>query len=84
MAQQLVESMTSTWNPEKYRDEYSQDLLGLIEKKIKSGRTKTVASMEGESKPKQPGKVIDIMHLLRQSVDQVRKQDQSSRRRKAS
>ena len=84
MAQQLVESMTSTWNPEKYRDEYRQDLLGLINKKIKSGRTKTVAPMEGESKPKQPGKVIDIMHLLRQSVDQVRKQDQSSRRRKAS
>jgi DNA end-binding protein Ku len=84
MAQQLVESMTSAWNPEKYRDEYRQDLLGLINKKIKSGRTKTVAPMAGESKPKQPGKVIDIMHLLRQSVDQVRKQDQSSRRRKAS
>lgn len=84
MAQQLVESMTSTWKPEKYHDEYRQDLIELIDKKVKSGRTKTVEPVEGEAKPKRPAKVIDIMHLLRQSVDEVRKQDQSSRRRKAS
>jgi DNA end-binding protein Ku len=84
MAQQLVETMTSTWKPDKYRDEYRQDLLALIDRKINSGRTKTVAPVEGESKPKGPAKVIDIMHLLRQSMDQVRKQDQPSRRRKAS
>lgn len=84
MAQQLVESMSSTWNPEKYRDEYRRDLLALIDQKIKSGRTKTVEPAEAESKPKRSGKVIDIMHLLQQSVDQARKQDQPSRRRKAS
>jgi DNA end-binding protein Ku len=84
MAEQLVESMTNAWKPEKYRDEYRQDLLELIDKKVKSGRTKSVEPAAGESKPKGPAKVIDIMHLLRQSVDEARKQDQSSRRRKAS
>ena len=84
MAAQLVESMTNTWKPEKYRDEYRQDLLELIDKKVKSGRTKSVEPVEGNAKPRGPAKVIDIMHLLRQSVDEARKQDQSSRRRKAS
>jgi DNA end-binding protein Ku len=84
MAEQLVESMKNVWKPEKYRDEYRQDLLELIDKKVKSGRTKSVEPAAGESKPKGPAKVIDIMHLLRQSVDEARKQDQSSRRRKAS
>ena len=46
MAEQLVETMAGKWNPKKYRDEYHQDLLQMIDKKIKSGQTKTIEPAE--------------------------------------
>lgn len=84
MAEQLVDTMAGTWDPKKYRDEYHQDLLELIDKKIKSGQTKAIESAESAPRPKQQGKVIDIMHLLRQSLEQGQKKSEPSRRRKAS
>jgi DNA end-binding protein Ku len=84
IAEQLVETMAGKWNPKKYRDEYHQDLLRLIDKKIKSGQTKAIGPVEAAPRPKQQGKVIDIMHLLRQSVEQGHKKNEPSRRRKAS
>ena len=84
MAEQLVEAMAGKWNPKKYRDEYHQDLLQLIDKKVKSGQTKAIEPAEAAPRPKQQGKIIDIMHLLRQSVEQGHKKTEPSRRRKAS
>jgi DNA end-binding protein Ku len=84
MAEQLIESMTGKWQPGKYRDDYREDLLKLVEKKIKAGKTAEVATGETTGRPKRPGKVIDIMQLLQQSVKQARGKDQSKRERKAS
>ena len=84
MAQRLLESMIGAWNPEKYRDEYHEDLLKLVDKKIQSGQTKVVAPTEAAPRPQRQGKVIDIMHLLQQSVKQAQKKEEPARRRKAS
>ena len=82
MAERLVDSMVGSWNPEKYRDEYREDLLNLIDKKIKSGQTKLIAPKGKASQPKRQDKVVDIMHLLRRSVEQAQKTVEP--RRKAS
>ena len=84
MAERLLESMIGEWNPAKYRDEYHDDLLKLIDKKVQSGRTKALAPAEAAPRPKRQGKVIDIMHLLQQSVKQAQKKEEPARRRKAS
>lgn len=84
MAEQLVETMAGKWDPKKYRDEYHQDLLQMIDKKIKSGQTKVIESAEPVRPPKQQGKVVDIMHLLRQSMEQAHNKNQPARRRRAS
>jgi DNA end-binding protein Ku len=82
MAQQLIDSMAGAWDPDTYRDEYREDLLRMIEQKIKSGKTKTVAA-GAAPRPKGEGKVIDIMHLLRQSVRQANAKESPARTRKA-
>ena len=82
MAEQLIASMAGDWDPADYRDEYHDDVLKLIERKVKSGKTKTVAAAAAP-KPKREGKVIDIMHLLRQSVKQAGEKEPSSRSPKA-
>jgi DNA end-binding protein Ku len=84
MAEQLVEAMAGKWDPKKYRDEYHEDILRMIDKKIKSGHTKVIEPAEAVPPPKRQGKVVDIMHLLRQSMEQAGKKDEPARRRKAS
>ena len=61
-----------------------EDQKNLIDKKIRSGQTKAVEAAETPPRPKREGKVIDIMHLLQQSVKQARRKEEPARRRKAS
>src|SRR5215467_192038 len=70
MAGKLVEGMTAKWNPEEYRDTYHEDLLALIDKRIQSGQTEVITepSVEKEERPAK-GEVIDLMALLKRSVE---------------
>jgi len=83
MAERLVESMAGAWKPKQYHDEYREDLLKMIDKKVKSGRPKIVSPEGKVPARKSAGKVVDIMHLLRRSVDQAQKKEAAPRRRKA-
>jgi len=46
MAVKLVEEMTGDWNPKDYRDTYHEDLLRLIDKRIKAGETEIIDTTE--------------------------------------
>ena len=87
MAERLVESMVGKWQPEKYRDDYRGDLMKIIDQKVESGKTKVVENTMPAAPRAQRGKVIDIMHLLRESVEQASKRgsrkDERTGRRKA-
>ena len=62
MAESLVESLSATFEPEKYRDEYREQVLDLI--KIKAaGEEFTMPEVVAE-KPK----VVDLMAALEASV----------------
>ena len=88
MGERLIEAMIDKWRPEKYRDDYREDLLALIERRVQEGKTKVV----DETPPralKRPAKVIDIMDLLKRSVEKrsvehAGRKVESPRRRKAS
>ncbi len=69
MAQQLIEAMTTHWDPDAYRDEYREDLMRVIAEKERTGHVEAVAAGE----PEGGGQVIDIMALLKRSVDEVRR-----------
>ena len=84
MAERLIEAMSGAWDPAKYHDEYREDLEKLIEKKIKSGRPRSISTDAKAPARKAGGKVVDIMSLLRRSVDQAQKKEDAPRRRKAS
>ena len=84
MAEQLLEAMFGKWQPDKYRDDYHEDLLKLIEKKIKAGRTKVIDAPRGSPRPKRRDNVVDIMNLLRQSVKKAQQgKEGTNRQRKA-
>jgi DNA end-binding protein Ku len=81
MAERLVVSMASKWEPEKYRDEYRRDILNIVEEKVAAGKTKSVETTKPAARAPQRGKVIDIMHLLRQSVKDAEKHGTSKQRK---
>src|SRR5205814_4437808 len=37
MAKSLIDSMSSKWNPEKYKDDYREALMEVIEEKVEAG-----------------------------------------------
>ena len=86
MAEQLLEAMIGKWEPDKYRDDYHDDLLKLIQKKIKAGQTKVLDAPRDAPRPKRKDNVVDIMSLLRQSVAKAAQQGKqgTGRQRKAS
>ena len=70
MARKLVEGMSARWKPEELRDTYHEDLLALIEKRVKAGQTEMVTEPSPEEgKRPAKGKVIDLMALLKKSVE---------------
>lgn len=69
MAQQLIESLTSDFEPEKYRDEYRERVLDLIERKAQ-GETVVI-----EAPAEAPAKVPDLMAALEASISAVKERD---------
>jgi DNA end-binding protein Ku len=69
MAQRLVEGMTGDWDPAKYTDTYRDDLMQLIQQRIESGNTNAPDETPVEEIAEPKGDVIDIMALLKRSVE---------------
>jgi DNA end-binding protein Ku len=70
VAEKLVESMTIAWDPERYKDEYTQKVKHVIEQKIDGGEiVESPAAPAGEGEGAQ---VVDLLEALRQSVDATR------------
>ena len=46
MAKKLVDEMTDRWKPERYRDTYHDDLMKLIDKRIKAGKTEIITETD--------------------------------------
>jgi DNA end-binding protein Ku len=86
MAEQLVDSMTSEWEPERYTDTFFRDVKKMLERKRRSGETEPLEVVE-EERPKR-GAVVDLMPLLQQSMARGRdragtKRAAQSRRKKS-
>src|SRR3954469_6797832 len=65
MARQLIASLESKWDPEKYTDEYKENLMRVINAKLKGKSPKLIAQDHG---PKQ-AEVVDLMARLRASLE---------------
>jgi DNA end-binding protein Ku len=68
MAEELVEGMTSEWDPKKYKDTYREDMLKLIDQKIKTGGVESPEPEKTEEVVSNT-QVIDLMPLLKKSLE---------------
>jgi DNA end-binding protein Ku len=63
MARALIESLATDWHPEKYTDEYRDNLMRIIQAKAKGKHLR----LEAPAEPRQ-AEVIDLMERLRRSL----------------
>ena len=75
MAQALIDSMSSEWEPEKYRDEYRTAILEVIEQKAKNKKIPARAAA-----PPPTTNVVDLVKILQESLNR----SQSVRPKRAS
>lgn len=74
MARQLVESMSATFKPADYRDEFRERLSKVIQERVKAKgkkgkkRPESVVDEHDDAQDQRPGKVVDFMALLKQSI----------------
>lgn len=75
MAEELIEGMTAKWNPDQYKDTYNDDIMKIINFKINSGETKEVdyGDLIKDDSGATTGSVVDLMPLLRKSLEEKRK-----------
>jgi DNA end-binding protein Ku len=66
IARQLIESLSTEFEPENYRDEYRERVLELIEQKAQGKQIVTQPTTE------EPTKVVDLMAALEASLAQAK------------
>jgi DNA end-binding protein Ku len=77
MARQLIENLSSEWNPEGYTDEYREALLKIVEAKINGEEIEV-------QKPEPTAKVVDLMQALKASVAAAKKETEAPERKRPS
>jgi DNA end-binding protein Ku len=77
MAKTLIENLAAKWDPERYHDNYRNELLELLQKKAE-GEPLPEREEEGE------GEVVDLMEALRQSVAATKRTRKKAPARRAS
>ena len=74
MSEALVKSFESDFSPERFTDDYQDQLRDLIEAKLAKGDTVDTAQTFGETAEgaDDGGEVLDLMEALRRSVERNR------------
>lgn len=75
LAEQLVESMKADWDPTEFKDEYKEAIHSYVEAKVKGGETFSMATSQEDEEEESTGDVIDMMALLRRSMERQKEDD---------
>jgi len=78
MARQLVSSLSAEWDPTKYKDDYREKVMELIEAKAEGNEIAT------PEEPLRPAPVLDLMAALEASLARAQQDHPSSRHRPSS
>ena len=74
LADQLVAAMVEPWSPEQYRDDHRDAVLELVQRKIAAGQEHETLETPAATAPADGAEVIDIMSLLKASVERRRRE----------
>jgi DNA end-binding protein Ku len=76
MAQQLVENLSQAFDPEKYTDDYHDNVMKIVRAKMKGKKIEVPEPEEREST-----QVVDLMARLQESLEMGKRGHRSTRAR---
>ena len=70
MAKQLVDDMSSDWNPDDFHDSFKDEIMRLVDEKAEAGEGKEVIQPEPEEATdgKSGARILDLTELLQRSL----------------
>ena len=68
MAAQLVDDMTKPFNPDDYRDSFTDEVMALVKRKVESGDTEAVVQPAAAEADAKGADIIDLTELLKRSL----------------
>ncbi|HMJ88662.1 MAG TPA: Ku protein [Candidatus Acidoferrum sp.] len=80
MAEQLISTMSEKWEPSKWKDEYREALMNLIEEKVAAGGKEVAAPKTASRKATN---VVDLVAVLQQSLNAQGKTSHAAPAKKA-
>lgn len=79
MAIELIESMSSSWDPLLYQDNYIEDVMKVVEKKVSHGE---VSPVEEISEEIPSGVVLDLLPLLQKSISEGKQKRENKNKKR--
>ncbi|MFP3564220.1 Ku protein [Paraburkholderia sp. SIMBA_030] len=68
MAKKLIDDMSDTWDPAKYHDTFRDDIMALVDRKIRAGKTEEISEIEAPQASRQSADILDLSDLLKRSL----------------
>lgn len=78
MGEQLVMDMSSKWNPADFTDSFKEQILHLVEEKIKAGQTESVTPIEQVETAESGARIYDLSEMLQRSLNNLGKAAKST------
>lgn len=68
MAKKLINDMSDKWDPSQYHDTFHDDIMALVDRKIRAGKTEEITEVETPRESRQSADILDLSDLLKRSL----------------
>ena len=68
MAKKLIDDMSDSWEPSTYHDTFRDDIMALVERKVRAGKTEEITDVGTPRKSRQSAEILDLSDLLKRSL----------------
>src|SRR6201996_5269626 len=72
MAKKLIADMSGKWDPAQYHDTFRDDIMALVERKVKAGKTEEISEVEEPRETRRSAEILDLSDLLKRSLGRGR------------
>ncbi|CAH2806059.1 MAG: Ku domain protein [uncultured Paraburkholderia sp.] len=66
MAKKLIDDMSASWDPSEYHETFRDDIMALVDKKIRAGKTEEITEVETPHESRQSADILS--DLLKRSL----------------
>ncbi|MEC5406737.1 Ku protein [Paraburkholderia sp. MPAMCS5] len=83
MAKKLIDDMSDVWDPSNYHDTFRDDIMALVERKVREGKTEEITEVEAPRESRQSADILDLSDLLKRSLGRGKTRPAAGTRKRA-